>query len=102
MYGSPTGSKLVTSDGSLIDLNTGEGVRIFNMHILASGTATPIVTLRNGVNVSGTIYIKETGTASTGKTFDYGINGKWFPSGCYVSQSPADGTVNIEFRKDIS
>lgn len=102
VYGSPTGDKLITADGSLVSLNQGESVRIFNLHVLASGTATPVVTIRNGVTSTGTVYLKETGTASTGKTFDYGVNGKLFPDGAYVSQSPADGTALVTYRKDIA
>lgn len=74
------GSKLVTADGELF--TAGKPVRIFNMHILSGGTGAIVALINNGA--SGTIYIKETGTASTGKTFDYGINGHLFPLGCYV------------------
>ena len=101
MYGSPTGDKLIAgySDGELTA--AGDVIRVFNIHVLASGTSTPIVTLRNG-GLGGTIFLKETGTASTGKTIDYGVNGKLFTNGCYVSQSPVDGSVLITFRKDLA
>lgn len=82
MYGTPTGSVLVTADRELIE--AGKPVRVFNINLISSGTTGgSTIALLNG-GATGTIYIKETGTVSTGKTFDYGINGHLFPSGCYV------------------
>lgn len=102
MYGSPTGDKLVTADGELIA--AGDTIRVFNVHILSSGTKSFVTSLLNG-GAGGTVWIKETGTAGTGKTIDYGVNGKLFTNGCYVSTPAIDGvtgTILVTFRKDLA
>ena len=99
MYGSPVGTRVMTSDGELIA--AGDIIRVFNIHVVASGTTAPVATLKNG-GISGTTFIKQTGVASTGTTFDYGVNGVLFTNGCYVAQLPTDGTVLINFRKDLA
>lgn len=76
-----SGGQLVTSD---IAVGTsGSPVRIYSIHILSSGGGAAVVNLRAGTAVSGTIRIKETGTISTGKTFNYGKNGFLFETGCF-------------------
>lgn len=104
MYGSPVGSILVgSSDIALITtLAAGEGVRVFNMHILSGGGGAAVVSLRNGQTVAGTIWITETGTASTGKTFDYGVQGHYFPAGVFVDVDTNTTSVLISCRKEIS
>lgn len=102
MYGAPTGDKLVTTNGELTA--AGDTIRVFNVHILSSGTKTFVTSLLNG-GVGGDIYIKETGTVGTGKTIDYGINGKLFTNGCYVSTPTIDdvyGNILVTFRKDLA
>lgn len=101
MYGQPVDTKIVTADGALRTYNAGEGERVFNLHILSAGTASP-VSLYNG-SPAGTLYIKETGTANTGKTIDFGVNGIWFPLGCYIDVDPTNiVSVAVQCRKDIS
>lgn len=104
MYGAPVGSVLVgSSDAALITtLAQGEGVRVFNMHILSGGGGGAIVSLRNGQTVGGTIWITETGTTSTGKTFDYGINGHFFPAGVFVDVDTNTTSVLIACRKELA
>lgn len=104
MYGSPVGSILVTSDSQVIsvDIVKGESVRVFNVHILSGGGGGAVVSLRNGTTVAGTIYITETGTASTGKTFDYGVQGHLFPGGCFVDVDANTTSVLISCRKELA
>jgi len=81
MYGAPVGDTRVTAAAELY--TAGKPVRLFNVHIISDGTAG-VTTFYNG-GAGGTAYIKVTGTINTGATTDFGINGKLFPSGCYVS-----------------
>lgn len=99
MYGSPVGTKLVTADGELFA--AGDTIRVFNMHILSSGGGAAVVTLKNGGS-GGTAWVTETGTTSTGKTFDYGVNGILFTNGCYVDVDANTTSVLISCRKDLA
>lgn len=76
------GSQLITASGVINP--SGDPIIVYGIHILSSGGGAAVVSLRNGTSGSATIYITETGTVSTGKTFDYG-EGFFFPAGCYVS-----------------
>ena len=91
------GSVLVTADGETI--SAGKPVRIFNIHIISSGGGAAVVSLKNS-GAAGTIYIKETGTVSTGKTFDYGLQGQLFPLGCYVDIDANTTSVLLSARKE--
>lgn len=62
---------------------SGISVRVFTVHLISDGTAT-VTNLRNGTSASATIFSTETGTASTGKTINYGTQGMLFPSGCFL------------------
>ena len=76
------GTSLITADAAL---NTaGTAVRVFSIHIISGGGGGGVVNLRSGTVVTSTIWVTETGTVSTGKTFNYGTQGIWFPSGCFV------------------
>jgi hypothetical protein len=98
MYGSPVGDKLVLASTPVELYTAGSPVRLFNIHII-SGTAG-IVSIYNG-GAGGTLYLKETGTANTGKTIDYGINGKLFPNGCYVSPDANATSVLCSYRAEL-
>jgi hypothetical protein len=80
-YYSGTTNVLQATGDSLIG-EAKKATRVFALHII-SGTAA-VVALRDGQTVSGTIYIQETGTANTGKTFTYGRFGMLFPDGCFL------------------
>lgn len=99
MYGAPVGSILVTADGELIA--AGNTIRVFNIHILSGGGGGAVVSLKNG-GASGTVWITETGTTSTGKTFDYGINGLLFTNGCFVDVDANTTSVLLSCRKEIA
>lgn len=58
---------------------------IYGIHIISG--ATPSVALLKNNGTTGTIYIKETGTANTGKTIMY-PEGYLFPTDCFYT---ADG-----------
>lgn len=76
------GSVLLTASGAVGV--AGKPKIIYGVHVI-SGTAS-VVTLKNN-GTTGTIYIKETGTANTGKTFIY-PEGFLFPTDCFYT---ADG-----------
>ena len=97
MYGSPTGSKLITGDAELF--SAGDQVRVFNIHILSSGGGAAVVSLKNG-GAGGVVWITETGTTSTGKTFEYGPQGHLFTNGCYVDVDTNTTSVLISCRKE--
>ena len=61
--------------------------RVFHIHLVSSSTAS-VITISNGQG--GTIFIKETGSFSTGADFDYGLIGVTFPLGAYVT---VDGNI---------
>lgn len=98
MYGAPVGSILKTASGELFA--AGDKVRVFNMNVISGGTAT-VISLSNGGS-GGTIWIKETGTVSTGKTFDYGVNGHLFTNGCYLTVDGNTTSVLISCRKELA
>lgn len=98
MYGVPVGSKLVTASGELFA--AGDVVRVFNINIISGGT--PGVFTMGVGGASGTTWIKETGTANTGKTIDYGINGQLFNNGCYCTVDGNTTSVLIACRKELA
>lgn len=89
------GTVLITADGAVG--TSGVATRVFNIHIISGGGGAAIVNLRNGTLVTDTIYIKETGTVSTGKTFDYGMKGHLFPAGLYVDVDANTTSVAVQF-----
>lgn len=94
-YGSP-GTTLVTADGTIGV--SGKPVRVYHIHILSGGTAG-VVALRNGTAVTDTIWVQETGTASTGATFDYG-EGVLLPGGCFVDVDANVTSVAVTFHTE--
>lgn len=95
MLGETVGTVFVTANGQLIThVNNTTGitviptVEVLNIHIISSGTAASVITLSNGADINGvggTVFVKETGTSGTGKTIDYGVYGKLFPRGAFVT-----------------
>lgn len=92
------GTKLITADGE--SLSAGDRTRVKAMHILSGGGGAAVVSLKNN-GASGTIYITETGTVSTGKTFYYGEDGFIFPNGCYVDVDTNTTSVLLSLKKDV-
>lgn len=89
------GSVQLTADG--VVGTSGSPVRVFNMHIVSGGGGAAIVSLYNNTAATGTAYMKETGTVSTGKTFDYGNGGQLFASGCFVDVDTNTASVLISY-----
>lgn len=77
------GDQLVTTTSIALG-GSGKPIRVYNINLISGATASVII-LRSGTSGAGTAWIQETGTISTGKTFDYGFHGHYFPSGCFVS-----------------
>lgn len=76
----------------------GTAVRIFSLHIISGGGGASVVSLRNGATGSGAIWVTQTGSTSTGATFNYGAHGVVFPAGCFVSTDSNSADVTIAFN----
>jgi hypothetical protein len=86
--------QLVTADAQL-----GSGtVAVYGMHII-SGASAGIVTLRNGTSTGGTQIMRETGTADTGYSVNFGGEGVVFPSGCFVDINADVTSVAVWYEK---
>jgi hypothetical protein len=93
-----TQNVLQATGDSLIG-EAGKATRVFAMHII-SGTAA-VVALRNGQAVGGTIYLQETGTANTGKTFTYGEFGMLFPAGCFLDLDANTTSALVAYSQEV-
>lgn len=91
------GTNSITGNNAASIGTGGTAVRVFNMHVISGGGGGSIVSLRNGSTSGGTIWVTETGTTSTGKSFNYGTQGILFPSGCFVSTDTNSAQVTISF-----
>lgn len=76
----------------------GKPVRVFAMHIISGGGGASVVSLRNGSTVAGTIWVTQTGTTSTGATFNFGSHGMVFSAGCFVSTDANSADVTITYN----
>ena len=81
------GTVRLTSSALLLE---GKPTRVYSIQFASAGTAG-IVNLRDG-SASGDIWLTETGTASTGKDFNY-ENGLYFANGCYAELT----TTNVSY-----
>lgn len=99
MFQNFTGTQLVTADAVVGTANM--PVRIFSIHILSGGGGAAVVNLRAGAAVGGTIRIKETGTISTGKTFNYGKYGYLFETGCFCDVDANTTSVAVQFEQEL-
>jgi hypothetical protein len=77
------GTQAIASGTDAAIGTSGVATRVFTVHLISDGTAT-VTSLRNGTAASATAFATETGTASTGKTINYGLQGMMFPSGCFL------------------
>jgi hypothetical protein len=89
------GTQVITADG--VVGASGVAVRIFAIHVLSGGGGAAVPALRSGTAVGGTIWIQETGTVSTGKTFSYGTQGVWFPNGCFCDVDANTTSVTVTY-----
>ena len=92
-----SGTQNITADG--VVGTSGAVTRLFNMHVISTGGGGAVINVRNGTLVTDTIFIKETGTVSTGKTFDYGLHGHVFSSGCYVDIDGNTTSVAVNYSQ---
>ena len=99
MYQNFVGSQLIlnAAGDSAVGV-AGRPTRLFAIHII-SGTAA-IVNLRNGAAVGDTVYLKETGTANTGKTITYGEFGMLFPNGLFLDLDANTVSVLFAFAQE--
>lgn len=96
MYGAPVGTIRLTTSSQIIP-TTYKG-RIFNVHLIASGTSTTVKFLDNGSG--GTLKLQEQSTSSNPKTVDYGVNGYLFDNGIYVLVDAQTSQVTIQYRQE--
>lgn len=96
MFQNFTGTQLVTADAAISTAN--KPVRIFSIHILSGGGGAAAVSLRSGGTVSGTVRVTETGTISTGKTFNYGKYGLLFEAGCFCDIDANTTSCAVQFE----
>ena len=89
------GTQLITADG--VVGAAGVAVRIFAIHVISGGGGAAVPALRSGSVIGGTIWIKETGTTGTGKTFSYGLQGVHFPNGCFVDVDANTTSVAVTY-----
>lgn len=89
------GTQVITADG--VVNAAGVAVRIFSIHVISGGGGAAVPTLKTGSVIGGAIWIQETGTASTGKTFTYGTQGVWFPNGCFVDVDANTTSVTVVY-----
>lgn len=92
------GTFYTTADAEAVA--AGVPVRVKMMHILSGAGGGAVVSLKNN-GTSGTIYVTQTGTASTGVTFYYGEDGIKFPNGCFVDVDTNTTSVVLSVKKDI-
>lgn len=91
------GTQSITGNNPAAVGSAGIAVRVFHIHIISGGGGGSVVSLRNGSSGSGTIWITQTGTTSTGATFNYGMQGILFPAGCFVSTDANSANVIVTF-----
>ena len=89
------GSQLITADG-VVGVS-GQAKIVYCIHIISGGTAA-VVSLRRGTAVTDTIGVTQTGTISTGATFNY-EGGLFFPGGCYVDVDANTTSVLVAYRE---
>jgi len=89
------GTQIITADGVVNASSV--AVRVFAVHIISGAGGGAVVSLRSGAVVGGTIWVTETGTASTGKTFSYGTQGILFPNGCFVDVDTNTTSVAVTY-----
>lgn len=76
------GTKNLTASG---EINiAGVAIRVKCIHIISTGGGGAVVSLKNN-GTSGTTFVTQTGTVSTGATFYYGEDGFLFPNGCWAA-----------------
>lgn len=102
MYGIPVGTINVAASQTGVQLITpspqqSPSVRIFNIHIIADSSGST-VTITNGSG--GTTIFSLKATASTGTTFDFGINGHTFPLGAFITTDSHCTNAAIACRLD--
>ncbi len=92
------GTQVITADG--VVSASSQAVRIFTMHVISTGGGAAQINLRTGNAVGGAIWVQETGTVSTGKTFNYGAQGVLFPSGCFCDVDANTTSVTLTFNNN--
>ncbi len=92
-----SGAVSVTAD--TIIGTSGRPIRLWAINML-SGTAGELV-LRNGTTASDAIWVRELGTANTGRTVVYGTEGILFPDGMFYDDDSNITGVTIQYSEEL-
>jgi len=79
---------------------SGRPIRLWAVNMLSGGTAGQLV-LRNGTADTDTIWVREVGTVSTGKTVTYGDEGFLFPDGLFYDDDSNFTSVTFQFSDEF-
>ena len=93
-----SGAVNVTADTAIG--TSGRPIRVFAVNMLSGGTAGQLE-LANGTTDAAPIWIREVGTASTGKTVTYGEEGILFPLGCFYDDDSNFTSVTIQYAEEL-
>jgi len=87
MYQNFVGATLANTAAGQSIGTLGRKIRVYSIHLISGGTAG-IITLKNGTDTNGTVFIQETApVVSTGNTVTYGDYGVLFPNGCFYQET---------------
>ena len=89
-----SGAVRVAADTSLTG-TTARPVRVYNASWI-SGTTAGDLTLRNGTDTTGAVWVMEVGVASHSDSINF-EDGLLFPGGCFVDLDANTTAVVIEF-----
>ena len=78
---------------------SGKPIRLFAVNMLSGATAGQLV-LRNGTVAGAAIWVREVGTANTGKTVTYGTHGILFDAGCFYDDDTNFTGVTFQFAEE--
>lgn len=92
------GSRKMTSSGLLgaTSAVANNPVTVYGLSWLSTGGGAGVVILGDGP--SGSVErFRSTGTTSVGASIYFGTNGKYFPSGCYVTIDGNTTYVDVDY-----
>lgn len=95
-----SGSQAFTTSDVVIG-TSGKPTRVFAMNFVSGGTAG-VILLRNGTSASGTVFVREDGVISSGKTINYGQTGILFPAGCFLDLDTNVASGVVSYSQEMS
>ncbi len=92
-----SGAVSLTADSAVG--TSGKPIRLFAVNMLSGATEGQLV-LRNGTDATADIWVREVGTANTGKTVEYGPHGILFPNGLWYDDDSNFTSVTFQFIEE--